>query len=267
MPRPHRQIKPSGNCLSSARLGLPCLLLALTYCASDSSTKEEHRSAVVPHEALERARIRNLVDVRMVLPDVVCDLRYTTRENITRQVLYPQDMPCLMLATTAEKLRVAQATLRSQGYGLKIWDAWRPPEVQRALFEHGGYTGMFTDPGIMWSRHCSGTAVDVTLVDAQGRELEMPTKHDAGGPQCTYLAICKDDDVRQRRHALQMAMLGAGFSILDNEWWHFDDAEFNNGPVPPVVFAGEIGIALPEVKEPRVHRGPPQWQPSSRKPG
>lgn len=245
--------------LKALRLVPPCILLGLTFCAGNSSTKEEHRSAVVPNEALARAYARNLVDVRQVIPDIVCDLRYTTRENITLQHLYPQDMPCLLLASTAEKLRNAQASLRAQGYGLKIWDGWRPPEVQTALFEHGGYTGMFTDPRIMWSRHCSGTAVDVTLVDAKGRELEMPTKYDAGGPKCHYMAILKDDEVRQRRHALQMAMMAAGFSILDSEWWHFDDAEFNAGPVPPAIFAGEVGIGLPKVNSPRIRRGPPTY--------
>jgi D-alanyl-D-alanine dipeptidase len=241
------------------KLSLPCLLLTLAHCAGSSSPKEEHRSALVPNAAIARAQVRNLVDVREVLPDIVCDLRYRTSANITRQVLYPSDMPCLLLASTAEKLRQAQEILRAEGYGLKIWDGWRPPEVQQALFEHGGYTGMFTDPNIMWSRHCSGTAVDVTLVDASGRELKMPTKYDEGGPQSHYLAEVKSEEARKNRHALQMAMLAAGFSILDSEWWHFDDSEFNNGPVPPAVFAGEIGIELPKVKPPKVNRGPPKY--------
>ncbi|MFZ4767588.1 MAG: M15 family metallopeptidase [Roseimicrobium sp.] len=251
----------SATCMTMRHLlplSLPCLVLTLTYCAS-----ERQNHSAISRETLQYAAAQNLLDVRQSIPDVVCDLRYTTRENITRQVLYPAEMPCLLNAVTMEKLRIAQATLRTQGYGLKIWDAWRPPEVQLALFDHGGYTGMFTDPRIMWSRHCSGTAVDVTLVDLDGRELKMPTKHDAGGPQCHYLAIIKDDDVRQRRHALQMAMLTAGFSILDNEWWHFDDADFNNSPVPPVAFARDLGIPLPTVQGPRYRRPAPAWQPTN----
>jgi D-alanyl-D-alanine dipeptidase len=244
-------------------LSLPCLLITLSSCAGgagDSTKPEEHRSALVPHEALARTEARSLVDVRALIPDIVCDLRYATGDNITGQPLYPKDMPCLLLASTAAKLRYAQESLKLQGYGLKIWDAWRPPEVQQALFEHGGYTGMFTDPSIMWSRHCSGTAVDVTLVDASGRELKMPTKFDEGGPKCHYVAIVKDEEVRKRRHALQMAMLAAGFSILDSEWWHFDDTDYNAGGVPPPIFAGQVGIGLPPVKAPRVRRGPPTYQ-------
>jgi D-alanyl-D-alanine dipeptidase len=70
----------------------------------------------------------------------------------------------------------------------------------------------------------------------------------------------KDEAVRKRRHALQMAMTAAGFSILDSEWWHFDDEQFNEGPVPPAVFAGELGIALPPVKGPKVKRGGPVYR-------
>lgn len=246
--------------LKAFKLAPPCLLLALTFCAGDpSSPREERRSAVVLSDAIARAHARNLVDLRRVIPDLAFDLRYGTSDNITRQRLYPGDMPCLMLASTAAKLAQAQEKLRAQGYGLKIWDAWRPPEVQKSLFEHGGYTGMFTDPGLMWSRHCSGTAVDVTLVDRNGRELKMPTKYDAGGPGCHYQAILKDDEVRERRHILQVAMLTSGFTALDSEWWHFDDADFNTGPAPTVVFAGEIGIALPEIKPPRIKRGGPTY--------
>ena len=246
--------------LHALRLSLPCILLTLSSCAGHSTPEKKHGHALVPGDALHRAGMRSLVDVRAVVPDIVCDLRYMSSDNITGQQLYPKDMPCLLLASTAEKLRRAQEALRVQGYGLKIWDGWRPPEVQTQLFDHGGYTGMFTDPSITWSRHCSGTAVDVTLVDAKGRPLEMPTKYDQGGALCHYVAVVKNEDVRKRRYALQVAMMGAGFTLLETEWWHFDDADFNAGPVPPVVFAGEIGIGLPKVEPPRVRRGPPTYR-------
>lgn len=241
------------------KLAAPCFLLALTFCASDPSPKGEQSSMMVPGEVTARALARNLVDLRRVIPDLVFDLRYGTSDNITRQRLYPANMPCLMLSSTAAKLANAQQTLRVQGYGLKIWDAWRPPEVQTSLFEHGGYTGMFTDPSLMWSRHCSGTAVDVTLVDKEGRDVEMPTKYDAGGAECNYMAPVKSAAIQRHRQILQLAMLAAGFTILDSEWWHFDDEAFNTGPAPTPIFAGELGIELPKIKPPRIRRGPPTY--------
>ena len=108
-----------------------------------------------------------------------------------------------------------------------------------------------------WSRHCSGTAVDVTLVDANGRELAMPTGFDEGGPDSYYTAGTVSAEKRERRAILQMAMTSAGFSILNTEWWHFDDATYDSGgsqPVPPVVYAKSIGLKLPVVKPPKVKR-------------
>lgn len=233
---------------------------ALTQCGSSSSgrsqgaqsTKKEIWLGPVQSQAVIAAAYqRGLVEVHTVIPDIQQDLKYRTKKNVCWQPLYPQDMPCLLHPRTAEKLRIAHETLRQQGLGLKIWDAYRPPEVQVSLFDHGGYTGMFTPPSLMWSRHCSGTAVDVTLVDAQGRELEMPTGFDEADPKAAYTSPLPPEEVKARRLALQQAMTGAGFSMLDTEWWHFDDAEFDNGPVPPVVFASEIGLTLPTVKKRR----------------
>ena len=79
---------------------------------------------------LERAAAHDLVDVREVIPDIVVDLRYTHRGALAGKAVYPPDMPCLLLRQTAERLKLAQETLKKQGYQLCVWDAWRPPEVQ-----------------------------------------------------------------------------------------------------------------------------------------
>lgn len=235
--------------------------MILAGCSSGPPAKEQARLTA---QVMPLAQARGLVDIRSVAPDILVDLRYHTKENVTRQSLYPKGMPCLLHRGTAAKLIQAQATLKSRGYGLKLWDAWRPPEVQVSLHQHGGYTGMFTDPAIMWSRHCSGTAVDVTLVDAKGKEVEMPTGYDEGGPKSHYRALVPATQASNRA-LLQMAMGTAGFSILDTEWWHFDDAAFNSSPTPPAVFAKDIGLALPEVKRPKVIR--PYVYPTTATPG
>jgi D-alanyl-D-alanine dipeptidase len=221
--------------------------LLLCQCAGDPSTKK----GFVPGDVRLRAAPRALVEVRQVVPDALVDMRYITKKNVTYQGLYPGPMPCLMHITTARKLAVAAEILRPQGYRLKIWDAWRPPEVQVSLYEHGGRTGMFADPSVVWSRHCSGTAVDLTLTDLKGRELRMPTGFDEGGPLSYYLYTGRDPEIRRNITALQQAMVRAGFTMLDTEWWHFDDADYNNTTPPPVVFASELGIHLPRIQKPR----------------
>lgn len=257
MPRQtYSVIPPRKNQFSPARMifrfVLALTLLTFAACGAPQASApqlEEHRSALVPNAAVTFAAQRGLVDVRAELPDIVCDLRYGTRQNVTGQVLYPPDMPCLLNRSTAEKLRQAQELLRAQGFGLKIWDAWRPPEVQLELFRYGGKTNMFLDPHIAWSFHCSGTAVDVTLVDHRGRELPLPTYFDEAGPKaCIYTPI-QDAQARRNIQLLQVAMTTAGFGMLDMEWWHFDDLQFHDATTRlPVVFAQEIGVQLPVLK-------------------
>lgn len=214
--------------------------LLMTAC---SGPKVELRSAVVPSLAAELAVDRGLTDLRIFIPDVAVDLRYATRHNIAGQPLYPPDMPCLLKTSTAVKLKKAQSLLREKGLGLRVWDAWRPPEVQLLLVEKEGSTGLFMDPKSAWSRHCSGTAVDVTLIDDQGIEQKLPTYHDEGGEKARYLYSGRDPQVRKNLLLLQRAMVDAGFAILDTEWWHFDDVDYYYTSAP-VVFGHEVGIHI-----------------------
>jgi zinc D-Ala-D-Ala dipeptidase len=201
----------------------------------------EHRSAIIPGQAVAAAREYGLVDVRQSVPDIVVDLRYTTRQNVTGRPLYPRNMPCLLRPSTVEKLRQAQSVLAAQGYGLKIWDAWRPPEVQQVLFSRGGGTGMFLDPKVGWSRHCGGISLDATLVDRDGREMRMPTYFDENLDQAGSDQTPSDPEVRRNLQLLHSAMRSAGLVPLPSEWWHFDDTDFLQNPVL-VIWGRDIGI-------------------------
>jgi zinc D-Ala-D-Ala dipeptidase len=192
---------------------------------------------------VEKAREHGLVDVRQAIPGISVDLRYATRHNVTGRPLYPRDMPCLLRPSTVERLKEAQATLRAQGYGLRIWDAWRPSEVQEKLYSHGGSTGMFLDPKVGWSRHCGGVSLDATLVDAKGRELPMPTYFDENLDHAASDQTPSDPMVRRNLHILHSAMRSAGLLPLPSEWWHFDDTDFLQNPVL-VVRARDLGIKI-----------------------
>ena len=212
------------------RLFLPCLLglvvgLLMTSCTSPQPSK------------------KGLVDVRRMVPNVVVDLRYGTTDNVTGKALYPPDMPCLLRASTAQKLKKAQRRLRSQGYGLKIWDAWRPTEVHQRLYRQGAGTGMFLDPNRGWSRHCGGISVDATLVDKHSQELPMPTHFDEDLHRASSHEQPKDPTIRRHLSVLHEAMTAAGFKALPGEWWHFDDVDFLYRPIP-VIKAADIGVKL-----------------------
>jgi zinc D-Ala-D-Ala dipeptidase len=222
------------------------ILALLVSCSSPHVTQVPEGPPLDPAVLLLATQF-GLEDIRSVAPDVVCDLRYRTTENITNHALYPANMPCLLYSATAAKLRCAQDILRAKGYGLKVWDAWRPAEVQMELYRYGERTGLFVDPEEAWSFHCSGTAVDVTLVDPRGRELTMPTPFDTAGRKASITYQARSDSVRRHVRVLQEAMSNAGFSLIDTEWWHFDDGDYKvEGSTLPVIHAGDVGIRLPK---------------------
>ena len=218
-------------------------MIALSGC----SLPVERRSAIVETTAALRAAGHGLVDVRTFLPDVSVALKYATRQNITHQPLYPPDMPCLLRQSTALKLRAVQEKLRSLGLAIRIWDAWRPPEVQMELMRQGGGTGMFLDPRVAWSRHCSGVAIDLTLIDLEGHEQRMPSPHDENSDHAYFQYSGDDPVVKRNISALQLVMLASGFTMIDREWWHFDDSDCWRHPQPEV-YARDIGLVLPQVR-------------------
>ncbi|MEN3943845.1 M15 family metallopeptidase [Prosthecobacter sp. SYSU 5D2] len=189
------------------------------------------------------AEKKGLVDIQRTIPGLSVDLRYKTAQNVTGRPLYPPDMPCMLRASTAKKLKKAQRRLRSQGYGLRVWDAWRPPEAHAKLYGKGAATGMFLDPAHGWSRHCGGVSVDVTLVDKNGNEQQMPTYFDEDLHKAASNQQPSDPEIRRNLALLNEAMTEAGFKALPGEWWHFDDLEFLYRPIP-VIRAKDVGITI-----------------------
>ncbi len=199
-------------------------------------------ASLQPARTLELARKFDLVDVRAAIPGISIDLRYATADNVARRPLYDKRLPCMLRRETADKLGRAQRILRKQGYGIRLWDGYRPPEVQEILSQAGASTRMFLSPETMgWSRHCGGISVDVTLVDAENRELRLPTGFDAGLKNAAANYQGADPEIRRNLQILQAAMKEAGFTQVTAEWWHFDDGDFVRNP-QPIIYARQLAI-------------------------
>jgi D-alanyl-D-alanine dipeptidase len=164
----------------------------------------------------------NLVDIQTVDPTIRVELRYARSDNITGHALYPPSIPALVRPETAARLVKAQAWLRARHYGLKIWDAYRPLAAQMELWSKSRNGAYVADPESGdGSLHTWGVAVDVTLVDEEGREVPMPTRFDEFS-EAARLQYHGDDPVILRNlKILQNAMGRAGFYGLRTEWWHF----------------------------------------------
>ena len=172
-------------------------------------------------------RYDNLVDIRSVDPTILVDLRYATADNVTGHALYPAEMPALVRPSTAARLAKAQAFLRARNFGLKIWDAYRPLTAQMKLWGKTHDGAFVADPlSGNGSLHTWGVAVDATLVDADGRDVAMPTKFDefTGAAKLHYQG--DDPVVKSHLKLLQNAMRTGGFYGARTEWWHFIDYDW-----------------------------------------
>jgi D-alanyl-D-alanine dipeptidase len=170
--------------------------------------------------AAERA---SLVDVRSVAPEVVVAMRYAGPDNFTGQTVYSCGR-CFLRRKTAEKLAKAAQELRSKRLNLKLWDCYRPLSVQKLFWSLVPDPRFVADPK-QGSRHNRGTAVDVTLVDATGHELAMPTGFDDFSPQASHGETHIPANVLANRQLLAETMQRTGFRLLQSEWWHYEDAE------------------------------------------
>ncbi len=161
------------------------------------------------------------------------DLRYATTNNFAGRVLY-RDWDCAFLrAEAAEGLERAAAWLQLQRPGcvIVVLDALRPHRVQEAIWQDvaGTPSAMyFADPRI-GSIHSYGMAVDVTLVDPEGRECDMgsgfdemsPRSHPSLDAEHLALGVLSAAQVAERGW-LHAAMSRGGFHGISTEWWHFD---------------------------------------------
>ena len=166
-------------------------------------------------------------------PEIVLDLRYGTTNNFVGRDMYGEFKKAFLHKDAAAKFKQAQAKLQQlkPGYKILIFDALRPRSVQRILWSkvvntpQQGFVGN-PDKGSM---HNFGMAIDLSLTDAKGKELDMGTPFD----DFTDLAQPKMEEKNlaegkltpaqlENRKLLRKIMTEAGFIQLPHEWWHYD---------------------------------------------
>ena len=132
----------------------------------------------------------------------------------------------------------AQRSLKAKGYGLLVFDAYRPWFVTKMFWdatppEHR----MFVADPAQGSRHNRGAAVDLTLYDlATGQPVEMPGRYDEFSKR-SYPGF-RGGTSRQRwlRDLLRREMEQQGFTVYPEEWWHFDYRDWARYPIGNVTF-------------------------------
>ncbi|MEY2494419.1 MAG: zinc D-Ala-D-Ala dipeptidase [Verrucomicrobiota bacterium] len=181
-----------------------------------------------------QANDSDFVSIQSVDRTITIDLRYAGSNNVTRHAIYPSGISAMARASVAQRLAIAQKYLKTKGYGLKIWDAYRPAATQQQLWHATHNRSFVADPtGGIGSMHTRGAAVDATLVDSSGREVAMPTDYDNFTPAALIAYEGTDPVVRSNLKLLQKAMAHAGFYGLRTEWWHFCAPDWKKYPQVP----------------------------------
>ncbi|NQV54956.1 MAG: D-alanyl-D-alanine dipeptidase [Rhodospirillales bacterium] len=171
----------------------------------------------------------SLISITPDSHDVELEIVYATSSNFTGAPVYGR-AACYLHEEAEALLRRAVAIAQHMGFRLKIFDAFRPVEAQWALWEHTPDPEFLADPR-RGSPHSRGAAVDLTLIDDHGQELEMGTAFDEFSPLSHHGNLDINGQAQRNRALLIGLMSAAGWDFYRNEWWHYQLFDAKRLPV------------------------------------
>jgi D-alanyl-D-alanine dipeptidase len=165
----------------------------------------------------------DLVEPVRLDPTLRLDVRYATHANFLGWPVYPEARVFLQRPAAEAVVRVHRG-LREHGYGLMLFDGYRPWYVTKMFWEATPeHRRQFVADPAKGSRHNRGCAVDLTLYDlATGRPVEMTGVYDEMSPRSYPYYPGGTTRQRALRETLRKAMEAEGFTVYEAEWWHFD---------------------------------------------
>jgi len=162
-----------------------------------------------------------LVEIKKAIPNIKLDIRYATKNNFMRQVMYKQAR-AFARKPVVESLKKIQKELNKKGYGLKIFDGYRPYAITVEFYKKASDKNFVANPA-KGSKHNRGCAVDLTLINLKtGKELVMPTPYDSFSAAAAAKYENISPEARKNRNFLIAVMAKYQMNVLENEWWHYD---------------------------------------------
>ena len=193
-------------------------------------------SSILPAKSEMACYLDSLGFVNIAEADssIAIDLMYTRADNFTGQVLYEDFHEAYLHPEAMASLLKAQKLLKESypGYSLIVYDAARPMSVQQKMWDAVKGTSRYiyvSSPARGGGLHNYGMAVDISILDAQGRPLPMGTPvdylgkeaHITGEERLVQTGRITAQELENRR-LLRKVMKEAGFRPLPSEWWHFN---------------------------------------------
>jgi len=178
----------------------------------------------------------DLVELIKLDPAFKLDIRYATPNNFTGRPVY-SEARAFLRRPVADALLKVHKKLKEKGYGLMIFDAYRPWSVTKLFWDRfPGFRGYLANPK-KGSRHNRGCAVDLTIYDLKtAKEIEMPSPFDDFTERADPDYKGGTPAQRRARDLLRTVMESEGFKVFKNEWWHFDYKGWQEFPIMDLRF-------------------------------
>jgi D-alanyl-D-alanine dipeptidase len=179
----------------------------------------------------------DLVELVTLDSTIRLDIRYASANNFMKRPMYAQARAFLQRPAALALLRVHRR-LRSDGYGLLVFDGYRPWSVTKKFWDETppSKRTFVADPR-KGSRHNRGCAVDLSLFSlVTGKEVQMPSPYDDFTPRASSQYPGGTPEQRRVRGLLRSVMEAEGFTVEPNEWWHFDYGKWHDYPLLDIPF-------------------------------
>lgn len=164
-----------------------------------------------------RDTLVNLEDLSL---EFIYEMRYATPDNFIGETLY-DCAKCLLRPEVAQALLEANHYFCERGYRIKIYDCYRPLDVQKKMWARVPRATYVGNPYGNGSIHNRGAAVDITLETLDGCHVEMGTDFDHFGRAAHIDNYDFPQEILDNRKLLFKGMHKFGFAPIRTEWWHF----------------------------------------------
>jgi len=189
---------------------------------NDSIKKEAIAENISSNKEIENAVVEDTIFVNLkdYSQDFVYDMKYATDDNFLKAKVY-DCAECYLRLKTVKALVGANKSFMAQGYRIKLFDCYRPLDIQKRMWKIVSNPKYVADPA-KGSIHNRGGAVDLTLVDADGKELDMGTAFDHFGIEASHDYKKLGNQILKNRKLLKETMQRHNFKIFESEWWHYN---------------------------------------------
>lgn len=223
-------MKISANRISASR--------AIQFMVTSIALLLLNSCATKPPQEVGDFKASDLVELITLDTAIHLDIRYATADNLTGKPVYKEARAFLQRPAAEALVRINQK-LRPMGYGLLVFDGYRPWSVTKIFWDRTSKENkkFVADPK-KGSRHNRGCAVDLSLYSLKtGKEITMPGVYDEMSDRSYPNYSGGTEEQRQMRDLLRANMEADGFTVYEFEWWHFDYKDWKLYPIGNIPFA------------------------------